>query len=125
MEYAVFNSKEEFDAWLNKYCREYESIEKDRAVALEEACDAVDSLMLDELVPVTEEIHLSSGCFHFSRSGLFGFALAMDTIGKKYAGNADIEVRYAKPQNEYGCVCPEIVISNLPLIEHNKKQKNG
>lgn len=112
-------TKEYIIDWLSKHCLPESEIDKLNRVANEAASKANDSVS-DEMIENNEEI--SFNIDDFSENDM-AFAAAMFKFADRFRDNDDIEVRYAKIENEEGIIKPTFTIRNLPLITKHKEEE--
>ena len=112
-------TKEYISDWLSKHCLPQSEIDELNRVANEAASKANDSVS-DEMIENNEEISFNVDDFLENSKA---FVAAMFKFADRFRDNDDIEVRYAKIENDEGIIKPTFTIRNLPLIAKRKKEE--
>lgn len=120
---SQFPNEAWFKEWTKKFCRDSKELENERKLAHEESDEIIRKTNVASRIESEEQIIIRSTKENFPKSGTAGFAYTLDKLGKMFSHTEDIEVRYSKPEDEFGNIVPEIIISNLPLIKFNKEQQ--
>lgn len=112
-------TKEYIIDWLSKHCLPQSEIDKLNRVANEAASKVNDSVS-DEMIENNEEFSFNIDDFPENDKA---FAAAMFKFADRFRDNDDIEVRYAKIENDKGIIKPIFSIRNLPLIVKCKEEE--
>ena len=104
---------------FEEHCLPQSEIDELNRVANEAASKANDSVS-DEMIENNEEISFNIDDFPENDKA---FSAAMFKFADRFRDNDDIEVRYAKIENEEGIIKPSFTIRNLPLIAKHKEEE--
>ena len=104
---------------FEEHCLPQSEIDELNRVANEAASKSNDSVS-DEMIENNEEISFNIDDFPENDRA---FAAAMFKFADRIRDNDDIEVRYAKIENEEGIIKPTFTIRNLPLIAKRKEEE--
>ena len=104
---------------FEEHCLPQSEIDELNRVANEAASKANDSVS-DEMIENNEEISFNIDDFPENDKA---FVTAMFKFADRFRDNDDIEVRYAKIENDKGIIKPTFTIRNLPLIAKHKEEE--
>ena len=122
MEKKEYLTDEFLKNWTKKYCLSKEEIDFMKDMATYEARVTIVEIITPEAVLNNEETILPCDTEKlFRRSKEWGFAYAIDILGKRFADNHDFSVRYAKPSMPDGTVVPQVIVVNEKLIAERKE----
>ena len=105
--------------FFEEYCLPQSEIDELNRVANEAASKVNDSVS-DEMIENNEEISFNIDDFSENDKA---FAAAMSKFADRFRDNDDIEVRYAKIENDKGVIKPTFTIRNLSLIAKRKEEE--
>lgn len=112
-------TKEYIIDWLSNHCLPQSEIDELNRVANEDA-SKVNDFVSDEMIENNEEISFNIDDFPENSKA---FAATMFKFADRFRDNDDIEVIYAKIENDNGIIKPRFTIRNLPLIAKRKEEK--
>ena len=104
---------------FEEHCLPQSEIDELNRVANEAASKSNDSVS-DEMIENNEEISFNIDDFPENDKA---FSAAMFKFADRFRDNDDIEVRYAKIENDKGIIKPTFTIRNLLLIAKRKEEE--